>query len=477
MQTLRSRCFACLLSTCCVLALARLVSNSTAEPAATNEYTAVNAIFTEHCLDCHGSQDPEGHFVLDDFDSLMKGGEIGPAIAPGKSDESLLVQMIEGKFEKDGKKKIMPPGKRKKLEPAEIAAIKAWIDAGAHGPPAGTVVAVRELTVPRIVPKVAPRMPIVALASAPGSPFMAVATYGQVELRSLADHSAPRILSGHGGNVNAAVFSPDGAYLFAAAGQPGLFGEVRQWKVADGSLVRVFEGHKDAIYSAALSPDGKTLATGSYDQKIKLWNVETGQEIKTLSGHNGAIFSLAFRPDGKILASASGDRTVKLWDVASGERRDTLAQSLKELYAVAFSPDGKHLVAGGVDHRIRIWEISENAGETTNPLLDAKYAHEGSILNLVFSTDGRWLLSSAEDRTVKLWDARQMKEQLSLEPQPDWPHALAFVDGGKIIAVGRMDGTLGFYDVITGKAAPALNARLDWRDSQTGPAAVTARNH
>ena len=450
--------FRCQLSSAAavVFSVALLSSrHALADTGATNEYTAVNAIFTEHCLDCHGSQDPEGHFVLEDFDSLMKGGEIGTALVPGHSDDSLLVKMIEGKFQKDGKTKIMPPGKRKKLEPTEIAAIRSWIDAGAHGPPAGTVVQVRELVVPKIIPKITPRMPIISIACSPVSLLMAVATYGSVELRSPESHTPPRILSGHHGNVNAVLFSPDGSELFGAAGQPGLAGEVRQWNVADGKLIRVFEGHKDAIYSAALSPDGKTLATGSYDQKIKLWNVETGREIRTLSGHNGAIYSLAFRPDGKILASGSGDHTVKLWDVASGERRDTLSQPLKDLYAVAFSPDGKRLVAGGVDHRIRIWEISEDARETTNPLLDSKYAHEGTILNLVFSSDGRWLLSSADDRTVKVWDAHQMKEKLLLETQPDWAHALAFIDGGKIIAVGRMDGTLGFYDTLTGKAARA----------------------
>src|SRR5205823_3361663 len=135
----------------------------------------------------------------------------------------------------------------------------------------------------------------------------------------------------------------------------------------------------------------KTLATGSYDQKIKLWKVETGEELKTLSGHNGCVFDLAFRPDGKILASASADRTVKLWDVTSGERRDTLSQPLKELYAVAFSPDGKRLYAGGVDNRIRVWEVSEMAAETTNPILYSKFAHEGTILRLAFSSDGETL--------------------------------------------------------------------------------------
>jgi WD40 repeat protein len=424
-----------------------------------NEYAAVDAIFANNCLDCHAAQDPDGKFVLESFDTLMQGGEMGKAVVPGKSADSLLVQMIEGRFEKDGKKKIMPPGKRKKLLPADITVIKNWIDAGAHGPPAGTKIT-KELVVPKIAPTVPPRMPVVALAYAREPRLIAAGTFGEVELRAAADNTVVRKLTGLHGNVNALVFSPDGKYLFAAAGQPGVSGEVREWQVADGALVRSLEGHKDAIYSAALSPDGKILATGSYDQKIKLWDADTGKEIRTLSGHNGAVYGLAFRPDGKILASASGDRTVKLWDIATGERRETLSQSLKELYAVAFSRDGKHLVAGGVDNRIRVWEISENAAETTNPLLDAKFAHEGAILNLVFSADGNLLLSSAEDNTVKVWDAQNLKEKILLEVQPDWARALTFAADDKTIAVGRMDGSLGFYDAATGKKISALGAQL-----------------
>src|SRR5262245_36903753 len=64
------------------------------------DYAAVDAIFTEHCLDCHAGKDAEGQLVLESFDALMKGGEIGAAVVPGKSAESLLVQMIEGRFEK-----------------------------------------------------------------------------------------------------------------------------------------------------------------------------------------------------------------------------------------------------------------------------------------------------------------------------------------------------------------------------------------
>ncbi|PYJ06511.1 MAG: hypothetical protein DME25_06480 [Verrucomicrobia bacterium] len=439
----------CVLLGCCL----SLLSLRAAEPPAAPDYAAVDAIVSAHCLDCHASSDPEGKLVLESFDTLMKGGELGLAIVAGKSADSMLVQMIEGRFEKNGKKKIMPPGKRKKLTPEEIGTIRAWIDAGARAP--AQPLAPKELVVPKIVPKGAPRNPVNALAWSAGAKLVAVARYGVVELRSPADLNLVRTLTGHRGSVNALVFSADGAQIFAAGGQPGLSGEVRQWSVADGMLMRTLEGHKDAIYSVALSPDGKALATGSYDQKIKLWDLQTGKETKTFSGHNGCVYDLAFRPDGKILASASADRTVKLWDVLSGERRETFSQPLKELYAVAFSPDGQHVVAGGADNRIRVWQVSESAAETTNPILSSKFAHEGAILNLVFSSDGQTLLSSADDRTVKLWDAAQMKERLLLEKQPDWPPALAFI-ADKTVIVGRLDGSLGLYDLATGKLTASV---------------------
>jgi hypothetical protein len=420
------------------VALALDVSAATAP-----DYAAVDAIFSKYCLDCHDSKEPEAKLVLENYEGLMKGGENGAAIVPGKSSDSVLVKMVEGKITKDGKTLVMPPKKRKKLDLEEIAAIKAWIDAGAK-PPASAIV--KEIVVPKIKPKVAPRNPVNAIAHIPNSSLFAVGRYGEVQLRSTDDGALIRTLSGHHGNVNALVVSAHGHRLYAAGGEDARFGEIKVWNVADGSLIRTLQGHKDAIYSIALSPDGKILATGSYDQKIKLWEVATGKELKTLSGHNGCVYGLAFRPDGKILASASGDRTVKLWDVATGNRRDTLSQPLKDVYSVAFTSDGKKLVAGGVDSRIRTWQISDNAAETTNPILESKFAHEGAILHLVFSADGDTLVSTADDRTVKIWNFNGMRERVLLDKQPDWAPALDFISSHKI-ALGRLDGSVAFYDL------------------------------
>jgi hypothetical protein len=441
------------------LLLLSLILSSVTARAATNDFPAVQAVFKEHCLDCHAAPDPEGKLLLESFETMMKGGASGPVIVPGNSSESLLVKMIQGAVEKGGKKLIMPPGKREKLSLEQIALIKQWIDAGALPPPTGQPT-VQELVVPKITPKVPPRRPINALAYTATGDLLAVGTFGEVVLQSPETHALIKTLEGHHGNVNSLAFSADGARLFAASGEAALFGEVREWNVAEGKLVKTFRGHRDTLYAVALSPDGKTLATGGYDQKIKLWDVESGKELETLSGHNGAVFGLAFGPDGKLLASASGDRTVKLWDVATGERRDTLSQSLKELYTVQFSPDGKRLAAAGADNRIRVWEISEQATETTNPLLISKFAHEGAILRIAFSKDGKTLASAADDETVKLWETSAFNEILSLPPQTDWPVALAFAAGDKILAVGALDGSLEFYDAGTGKPMPPAKPEL-----------------
>ncbi len=407
------------------------------------DYSAAAAVFNKHCLDCHSRQEADGGLVLETYVEMMKGGETGAVIQPGKSTDSLLVKFLEGNSGRKGKYQFMPPGNRKYLTTIEIAVIKSWIDSGASAPAPGQEND-RLAKLPKIAVKGTPKNPVNALAFSLKQNLLAVGRHGSIELRDGTTRSLIRILPKLRGQVNALTFSSDGTTLFAAAGEPGINGEAHQFRVADGSLIRTFDGHRDAIYSLALSPDGLTIATGGYDQKIILWNVTDGTPKKTLSGHNGAVFALDFRLDGKLLASASADRTVKLWDVNTGDRRDTLAHSLKELYTLSFTPDGKKLFAGGVDNRIRIWSVSEKAAETTNPLIESRFAHEGAILKLAFSRDGQRLITSATDRTVKIWDTDGLKEIQHLAGQSDWSPALVFLQDENHYTLGRLDGSLEF---------------------------------
>src|SRR5690349_1247403 len=58
-------------------------------------YSQVRAIFAQHCLSCHDSKEQEGSLILETYHTLLKGGDSGAVIVPGKAADSLLVQQIE----------------------------------------------------------------------------------------------------------------------------------------------------------------------------------------------------------------------------------------------------------------------------------------------------------------------------------------------------------------------------------------------
>jgi hypothetical protein len=82
-------------------------------------------------------------------------------------------------------------------------------------------------------------------------------------------------------------------------------------------LITFLTGHTDPVRGVAFSPDGKTLASGSWDNTIRLWDVASRQALGApLTGHSDSVTSVAFSPDGKTLASGSADKSIVLWDVS-----------------------------------------------------------------------------------------------------------------------------------------------------------------
>jgi len=66
-------------------------------------------------------------------------------------------------------------------------------------------------------------------------------------------------------------------------------------------LIRTLSGHADDVESVAFTPNGKILASGSWDNTVKLWNVQTGEVIRILN-QKSAVRSVAISPDGQLLA-------------------------------------------------------------------------------------------------------------------------------------------------------------------------------
>ncbi len=106
------------------------------------------------------------------------------------------------------------------------------------------------------------------------------------------------------------TFSPDSQRL--AAGNDEV-GTLTMWDAQTGEVLHTMKGHTTTVVSAAFSPDGKRLATGSFDQTVRLWDVETGQEVLSIKVP-ARVLSIAFSHDGKHLAAATGYKVVTVWE-------------------------------------------------------------------------------------------------------------------------------------------------------------------
>ena len=89
----------------------------------------IRPLLQKRCVECHGAKKQKGELRLDAKLFAFKGGHDGPAILPGKAADSLLLKRITSRDEDTR----MPP-EGEPLSETEVAALKAWIEAGALWP-------------------------------------------------------------------------------------------------------------------------------------------------------------------------------------------------------------------------------------------------------------------------------------------------------------------------------------------------------
>src|SRR5258707_11524266 len=88
----------------------------------------IRPILANRCFACHSST-ALGGLTMSNREGLLRGGKSGPALIPGKPEESLMIQAIEHTNEK----MKMPMGQGK-LPESEIALLTEWVKAGAYWP-------------------------------------------------------------------------------------------------------------------------------------------------------------------------------------------------------------------------------------------------------------------------------------------------------------------------------------------------------
>lgn len=154
------------------------------------------------------------------------------------------------------------------------------------------------------------------------------------------------------------TFSSDGKFLASAGGKT-----VKIADVASGRTLRVLNvvaNNYSSVRALSFNRKGDILATGSWDEEVKIWRTADGALLKTIkAGEN--VNSVAFSPDEKFIAAALDGGAIGIWNAGDGSSVKTIAAHFGDAQVIAFNRDGKFLASGGKDGRVKIWDAGSGS--------------------------------------------------------------------------------------------------------------------
>jgi RNA polymerase sigma factor (sigma-70 family) len=299
----------------------------------------------------------------------------------------------------------------------------------------------------------------------------------------------------HAGQGVSLALARDGK-LLATRGGDNL---VRLWEVPTGRQLHALRG-PSGFWCVALAPDGRTLATGGADGMVRVWDRANGRERHRFPCNVVGVRSLAYSSDGRTLAVAGEDNRLALWDPEAGvelpclikpghqgNRTEVMLNPLKE---VTFSPDDKALgllrlhlneppeayqsfemwevQTGRKLHRFEVEAFARAPSFTGDGRKLALIGRRGEALMADLETGGRVSRFGSErcraldvtpdGRTVALSsktglrfvDVATDEVGLRLHEAGDVA-AISFKRDGRTLAAALDDGSLEFWDRISGK--------------------------
>ncbi|HUR44962.1 MAG TPA: DUF1549 domain-containing protein [Candidatus Saccharimonadales bacterium] len=333
------------------------------------------------CASCHSPEKKKGGLVLTSREALLKGGENGAVLEPGKPDSSLLLKALLR-----GADPHMPP--KKQLSDAQVSLLRNWVKAGAEwdtrafeeDPFLGHSVVLAALPTQY--------RPILALALSADGKKLAFARGGVVNIHEVGKTNYPLIASieAFQDAPQSLVWSPDGQTLLSggfrkivlfegegnrtsrsftnglvgvvtgirflneqrlivADSVAGLGGFVRVMELSSGKVIESWKAHSDAIYGFDCSADGSRVATGAGDRLIRIWDPGTKKELAQLEGHTAPVLGLAFNTNGTQLVSCGVDRDIKIWDIQTREKIATLGKHGGEVRNIQWLGENKTIFA------------------------------------------------------------------------------------------------------------------------------------
>lgn len=425
-----------------ILWIAGVISPSlgAAEPISFRQEIA--PILLEHCVACHSAKKAEGGYRVDSFAEMLKAGDSGEApVAHGEGESSELLRRLttEDEFER-------MPAESDPLAEEQVKKITDWLAAGAPFD-GGDEAELLPFIIPPPRHPEAPvsysnSVPVAAVAFSPDGLQVLTGGYHEVVVWNAADATIVRRIGNIGQRVFAMEFSPDGATLAVASGEPGRSGEVRLVDFASGEVRAVLGRATDVALDVAFRPGSNELAIAAADQRIQIVDLDTLEVTRALASHADWVTAVAWNSDGSRLVSASRDKSAKVFDGQSGELLASYLGHGAAVRGVIVSADDQHVFSAGTDNRLHRWELGSAKQVAVVPLGGEGYRPVAG--------DGFLLLPCADRRLLQL-DPSSGAISKEFTGFGDWVLSAAWHAKPPRIVAGSFNGEVRLFDASNGE--------------------------
>ena len=207
---------------------------------------------------------------------------------------------------------------------------------------------------------------------------------------------------------------------------------------------KILKGHLHKINGISYNKTGNLLASGAWDNTVRIWDMNTFTVKHVLIGHEDNVWGAKFSPDDKFLISGSMDASMIIWEVETGklikritvEPKDIIMKGMipeldhkfpNSLGPGAFMDDGNTLLTGSTDGLIRILDMNSFT------FIDTLFGHKGPVNNIVLSDNGKFLASGSWKNELIIWDLESLKILHYLKTKQHSAYSLKFMNNDKYL--------------------------------------------
>ncbi|MCA9149498.1 MAG: protein kinase [Planctomycetales bacterium] len=251
-------------------------------------------------------------------------------------------------------------------------------------------------------------------------------------------------------------------------------GHIQITELKTGRHLMSFDGVQRPVSQLAFGPNGRYLLAkhqthADADAVTCVWSVN--DQTKTLEIETSARGKMDISKDGRFFSAVLPDNTIVVYELSTTNVQRIPAAEGSRPLQLKFSPDGRYLAVGQMHSDVvQIHDLEQQQSIRVIRNGAAVYA-------LAWHSSGQYLAIGSSDYTTRVWSIRQLSTPISeLKGHQAEVVDVAFNPVGDLLATASHDGTLRFWNAMTGEINCQAMGRLH-RFSDDGSQLAVIRGH